>query len=107
MLKNLLITAMVAAIFGVLGAMGYSHFFGSKSGEPSSSRSKTEAGLSQESSSKTKSDGGPNTDSANASSNQALNLGRDPRIQLSQGGRRAEAADHEPQPTNRSVRRTG
>ncbi len=70
-LKNLLITATVAAIFGVLGAMGYSHFFGSKSGEPSSSRSKTEAGSSQESSSKTKSDGGPNTDSANASSNRA------------------------------------
>ena len=71
MLKNLLITATVAAIFGVLGAMGYSHFFGSKSGEPSSSQSKTEAGSSQESSSKTMSDGGPNTDSANASSNGA------------------------------------
>jgi len=71
MLKNLLITATVAAIFGVLGAMGYSHFFGSKSGEPSSSRSMTEAGSSQESSSKTMSDGGPNTDSANASSNGA------------------------------------
>ncbi len=70
MLKNLLITAMVAAIFGALGAMGYSHFFGSKSGEPSSSRSKTEAGSSQDSSSKTMSDGGPNTDSANASSSQ-------------------------------------
>ncbi len=70
MLKNLLITAMVAAIFGVLGAMGYSHFFGSKSGEPSSSQSKTEVVSSQESSSKTMSDGGPNTDSANASSSQ-------------------------------------
>jgi hypothetical protein len=71
MLKNLLITATVASIFGVLGAMGYSHLFGSKSGDPSSSQSKTEAGSSQESSSKTKSDGGPNTDSANASSNGA------------------------------------
>jgi len=71
MLKNLLITATVALICGVLGAMGYSHFFGSKPGEPSSSQSKTEAGSSQESSSKTKSDGGPNTDSANVSSNGA------------------------------------
>ena len=71
MITNLLITATVALICGVFGAMGYSYFFGSKPGEPSSSQSKTEAGSSQESSSKTKSDGGPNTDSANASSNRA------------------------------------
>ena len=71
MLKNLLITATVAAIFGGLVATGYSHFFGSKSGEPSSSQSKTEAGSSQDSSPKTMSDGGPNTDAASASSSQA------------------------------------
>jgi hypothetical protein len=67
MFRNLLSTATVAAIFGVLGAMGYSHFFGSKPGDPSLFQSKTEAELST----KTKSDGGPNTDSANASSNRA------------------------------------
>jgi hypothetical protein len=71
MLKSLLITATVAAIFGVLGAMGYSNLFGSMSGEPASSRSKTAAGLSQESSSTTRSVGGPNTDSANESSHRA------------------------------------
>ena len=69
MITNLLTTAAVALICGVIGAMGYSHFFGSKSGDPSSSQSKTEAGSSQESNSKTRSGGGPNTDSANASSN--------------------------------------
>jgi hypothetical protein len=67
MFTNLLSTATVAALFGVLGAMGYSHFFGSKSGDPSSFQSKAQAELSSSS----KSDGGPNTDSAKASSNQA------------------------------------
>ena len=55
MMTNLLITAAVALISGVIGAMGYSHFFGPKPGEPASSQSKTEAGSNKESSSKTKS----------------------------------------------------
>ena len=47
MLSHLLITGSVALICGVLGAMGYSHFFGPKPASRASSQSKTEAGSRQ------------------------------------------------------------
>ena len=50
MMPNLLITAVLSLISGVIGAMGYSHFFGDKSGEPSWCQSRTEGGSNQESS---------------------------------------------------------
>ena len=71
MMTNLLITAAVALISGVIGAMGYSYFFGPKPDESSSSQSKTEAGSNKESSSKSKSGGGSNPESAQESSTQA------------------------------------
>jgi hypothetical protein len=71
MMPNLLITAGVALMSGVIGAVGYSSLLGSKPGEPFSSRSKTEGGSSQESSSSRKSGGGSDTGSANESSTQA------------------------------------
>jgi hypothetical protein len=72
MMTSLLITAAVALISGVVGAMGYSHFVDSKSGEPSAAPSKSEAGSSKETRSGSKGGGGSNTDSAKESSAQAL-----------------------------------
>jgi hypothetical protein len=44
MIRNLAITAAVALSCGVIGAMGYLHFFTPESGESTTSHSKTEAG---------------------------------------------------------------
>ncbi len=41
LMKNLLVTAGVAAVCGLLGAMGYSYFFGSDSGKNSSDQSQS------------------------------------------------------------------
>ena len=56
-MMSLLITAGVALIFGLIGAIGYSYFFGSKSDESSSSHSGKDAGSQQESGSKGSSGG--------------------------------------------------
>ncbi len=50
----LLMTAAVALICGVIGAMGYSYFVGAKPDEPSSSESKAAAGSSTKSGSNSK-----------------------------------------------------
>lgn len=73
MMKNLLITGGVALVFGVLGAMGYSYFFGSKSGGSSSeqSKGKSESGSKKESSSKKSSGGGSGKESGKESNAQA------------------------------------
>jgi hypothetical protein len=67
MMKNLLITAVVALVCGVIGAMGYSYFFGSKSDESSS---KNQSGTRKESSSKKKSGGGSQEKESGKESNE-------------------------------------
>ena len=60
MIKNLLITASVALVCGVIGAMGYSHFFGpkSKGSSPDQSQGKSDSGSKNEPGPKEKSGGG-------------------------------------------------
>ena len=84
MMTNLLITAAVALICGVIGAMGYSHFFGPKPGEASSSQSKTEAGSNKESGAKSKSGGGSDTESAKESGTQASTASAIPGVSSAQ-----------------------
>jgi hypothetical protein len=60
MIKNLLITASVALVCGVIGAMGYAHFFGpkSKGSSPDQSQGKSDSGSKNEPGPKEKSGGG-------------------------------------------------
>jgi cytoskeletal protein RodZ len=64
MMLNLMLTAVVALGCGVLGAMGYSHYFSPKPGESSSSQTKTDAGSKKASSPKSEAGGKGNTESA-------------------------------------------
>jgi hypothetical protein len=82
MMKNLLITAAVALVCGVIGAMAYAHFFGSKSDRSSSSQTKHEAGANQGSSSRTKSGGGSHAETAPTSTSSSV-----------RGSRSAQGAD--------------
>ena len=107
MMTNLLVTAAVALISGVIGAMGYSQFFGPKPGESSSSQSKTEAASNRESSSKQQVGRETQHRVGHGVEHPDVDLVRDPGIQLSPGGGRAEAADQEPQSKDRSARRAG
>ncbi len=73
MIKSLLITAGVALVCGVIGAMGYAHFFGPK---PEGSRSdqsqgESDSGSKNESGSKEKSTGGENKASGKESNGRA------------------------------------
>jgi hypothetical protein len=70
LLLSLLLTGAVGLICGVIGAMGYQHYVGSKAGALGASQSHAEAGSSQLSSSKTKSEGDPKSESAKQSSSQ-------------------------------------
>ena len=65
MIKSLLITASVALVCGVIGAMGYAHFFGPKSKESSSDQSqgKSDSGSKNEPGPKGKSGGGESKES--------------------------------------------
>jgi hypothetical protein len=65
MIKNLLITASVALVCGVIGAMGYAHFFGpkSKGSSPDQSQGKSDSSSKKESGSKEKSGGGESKES--------------------------------------------
>ncbi len=56
--KSLMLAAGVAVLGGVIGAAGYSYFFGSKTDKSDQSQSSSESGKGKESSSKNKSDGG-------------------------------------------------
>ncbi len=69
MIKQLLITAGVALVFGGIGAMGYAYFADPKSKEPSSDKAQGEgdSGSKKESGSNEKSDGGKSQKSAKAS----------------------------------------
>jgi hypothetical protein len=67
---SLLTTAAIALICGVIGAMGYSYFFGSKSDESSAKQANSEAGSNKESSVKSKAGGGSDAESAKESSTQ-------------------------------------
>jgi hypothetical protein len=71
-MTNLLLTAAVALISGIVGAMGYSWLLGSKPDEPTSSRSKAEAVSNKESSSSSKPGGQSQTGSANESGTRGL-----------------------------------
>ncbi len=75
MMKNLMITAGVALLFGVLGAVGYSYFFGSKSNDSSSdqSKSKNESGSKNQSKSKQGSGSGSSKESGKESNSQSSN----------------------------------
>jgi hypothetical protein len=72
MMMNITISAAIALACGVIGAMGYSHFFGTNS-EASSSRSTTETGKGQGSAAKSQAGSGSSTGSAQQSSVQASN----------------------------------
>lgn len=67
MKTNIFITAVVALISGVIGAMGYTYYVGPKPGEPPSSRSVAETGRNQEPNSKSQSGGGSTQQSTEAS----------------------------------------
>ncbi len=73
MMKNLLITAGVALVCGVIGAMGYAYFFGPKSAGPRSEQSqgKSDSSSKKDSGSKEKSGGGESKKSGKASNTQA------------------------------------
>ncbi len=66
MMRTLLVTAGVALLCGVIGAMGYSYFFGSKTDNSSSEQSESK----KDSSSKKKSSGGSNEESGKESNSQ-------------------------------------
>ena len=69
MMKNLLITAGVALVCGVIGAMGYAYFFGPKSKGSSSeeSQGKSDSGSTKDSGSKEKSGSGESKESGKES----------------------------------------
>ncbi len=71
--KSLLITAGVALVCGVIGAMGYSYFFGPKSRGPTSeeSQGKSDSGSTKVSSPKEKSGSGESKESGKGSNAQA------------------------------------
>ena len=73
MMKNLLITAGVALVCGVIGAMGYAYFFGPKSKGSSSegSQGKSDSSSKKESGSEEKSGGGESKQSGKESDAQA------------------------------------
>jgi hypothetical protein len=74
MMKHLLITAGVALVCGVIGAMGYAYLFGpnSKGSSPEGSQGKSDSSSKKESGSKEKSGGGESTESGKGSNAQAL-----------------------------------
>jgi len=104
MLPSLLITAVVALISGVIGAMGYAYLSGSKPGEASSSHTKSEAGFNQESSSTTRSGGGSNAGSAQESSTQSSTS---PSMQGSSSGQDADTLKEQITKLNRRIDRLG
>jgi hypothetical protein len=69
-ITNLLVTALVGLVCGAIGAMGYSAFFGTKSGTASASQSKTEEGSKGETSSQAQLAGPSGTAPANATTAQ-------------------------------------
>ncbi len=71
LVTTVIVTAAVASVCGVIGAMGYLYFFGPKPGDSSSSQAKTEAGSHQESSPGAKAGGGSSRVSAQDSSTPA------------------------------------
>ena len=73
MMKNLLITAGVALACGVIGAMGYSYFFGPKSAGPKSkeSQGKRDSGSTKESGPEKKSGSAESKESGKGSNAQA------------------------------------
>jgi hypothetical protein len=73
MMKNLLITAGVALVSGVIGAMGYAYSFGpkSKGSSPEGSQAKSDSSSKKESGSKEKSGGGESKESGKGSNAQA------------------------------------
>ena len=73
MLKNLLITAGVALVCGVIGAMGYAYCFGpkSKGSSPKGSQGKSGSSSKKESGSEEKSGGGESKQSGKESDSQA------------------------------------
>ena len=69
MTKNLLITAGVALVCGVIGAIGYSYVFGSKSDESGQSQDRNEQARSKQASSAKKSGGGGSSKDSGKESN--------------------------------------
>ncbi len=84
MMKNLLITAGVSLVCGVIGAMGYAHFFGPKSEGSSSDQAQGESdsGSKNESGSKEKSTGGEGKESGKESNSRALTTNSIPGVSL-------------------------
>ena len=72
-MKSILITAGVALVCGVIGAMGYAYFFGPKSKGPSSAgpQGKSDSSSKKESGAKEKSGGGESKESGKESNAQA------------------------------------
>ncbi len=70
-MTNLLMTATIALISGVLGAIGYSHAFGTAPDNPRSSQSQAESGSKHESGVNTRSGAGSGAEAAQDSSPRA------------------------------------
>ncbi len=88
MMKNLLITAGVALVCGVIGAMGYAYFFGPKSKGSSSegSQGKSDSSSKKESGSKGNSGGGESKQSGKESEAQASTTNSIPGVSSSKDG---------------------
>ncbi len=96
----LLITATVALISGVVGAMGYTHYLGPKLGEHATSQSKSGTGSNTESNFKSESDGA----SAKESSTQASTSSS---IQGSSSAQDADGLKEQIKSLNRRIDRLG
>ena len=105
MMKSFLITASVALVCGVIGAMGYAYFFGPKSKGSSSeeSQGKSDSGSTKDSGPEKKSGSGESKESGKRVERAGVDHELDPRRLVVQRWGYAQAADQGPVAAGRPV----
>ena len=109
MTKGLLIAAGVALVCGVIGAMGYSYFFGPKSSGPGSeeSQGKSDSSSTKESGPKEKSGGGERKQSGKESNALASTTNSIPGVSSAKDADMLKQLDHPPVAAGRPPARAG